>query len=564
MPAPFLQASSIYNMNKKIQSALISVFYKDGLENIVKELSNLGITIYSTGGTQQFIEKLGVSVVPVENLTNYPSILGGRVKTLHPSVFGGILGKRDDDLHLEEMKQYQIPEIDLVIVDLYPFEETVAATNDEKLIIEKIDIGGPSMIRGAAKNFKDVVVVAAKKDYAELERLLKEQKGETTFAQRKAFAAKAFEVVTHYDVAIAKYFNLPAGQAGPSESLYFLESITNPKAMRYGENPHQPGVFYGDLGNLFDQLNGKELSYNNLVDVDAAVQLIGEWQPTQTLPKGGLRSAQSQLIEGSSQTGNTKFSESSQIPPSRGGGAIFAIIKHTNVCGIAQRSTVKDSWDAALAGDPESAFGGVLVCNGTIDKVTAEAINELFFEVLIASAFDEDALAILKSKKNRILLKLKNQPGNVKQYKSVLNGVLIQEMDKGNFAEWKEAGGRQTSKKEKDDLEFANLVCKHLKSNAIALVKNKQLIGKGCGQTSRIDSLRQAIEKAKQFNFDLHGAVLASDAFFPFNDCVKLGHEAGIEAFIQPGGSVRDKDSIEYCIKNNLAMVMTGLRHFKH
>lgn len=503
-------------MNKKIQSALISVFYKDGLENIVKSLAELGITIYSTGGTQTFIEKLGIAVVPVENLTSYPSILGGRVKTLHPSVFGGILGKRDDETHVREMKQYNIPELDLVIVDLYPFEETVAATNDEKLIIEKIDIGGPSMIRGAAKNFKDVVVVAAKKDYAELEKLLKEQKGETTIEQRKSFAAKAFEIVAHYDVAIAKYFN-------PTEPLFFLESVTNPKAMRYGENPHQSGVFYGDLDRLFVQLNGKELSYNNLVDVDAAMQLIREFTNT-----------------------------------------TFAIIKHTNVCGIAQRATVKESWDAALAGDPESAFGGVLVCNGTIDKATAEAINEIFFEVLIAPAFNEDALAILKSKKNRILLKLKTQPGNSEQYKSVLNGVLIQGTDKGNFAEWKEAGGRQTTKEEKDDLSFANLVCKHLKSNAIALVKNGQLIGKGCGQTSRIDSLRQAIEKAKQFNFDLKGAVLASDAFFPFNDCVQLGHEAGIEAFIQPGGSVRDKDSIDYCVENKLAMVMTGLRHFKH
>jgi len=503
-------------MNKRIQSALISVFYKDGLENIVKLLSELGITIYSTGGTQQFIEKLGIAIVPVENLTSYPSILGGRVKTLHPSVFGGILGKRDDETHVQEMKQYNIPEIDLVIVDLYPFEETVASTTEEKLIIEKIDIGGPSMIRGAAKNFKDVVVVAAKKDYAALENLLKQQKGETTIEQRKSFAAKAFEVVAHYDVAIAKYFN-------SSASLYFLESVTNPKAMRYGENPHQSGVFYGDLEKLFDQLNGKELSYNNLVDVDAAMQLIAEFSDT-----------------------------------------TFAIIKHTNVCGVSQRPTVKESWDAALAGDPESAFGGVLVCNGTVDKATANAINEIFFEVLIAPAFDEDALAILKSKKNRILLKLKKQPDTTEQYKSVLNGVLIQEVDKGNFAEWKEAGGRETTDAEKQDLKFANLVCKHLKSNAIALIKNKQLIGKGCGQTSRIDSLRQSIEKAKQFNFDLHGAVLASDAFFPFNDSVKLAHEAGITAFIQPGGSVRDKDSIDYCVENKLAMVITGMRHFKH
>lgn len=503
-------------MHKKIQSALISVFYKEGLENIVQQLAEQGVTIYSTGGTQTFIESLGVKVIPVESLTSYPSILGGRVKTLHPSVFGGILGKRDDETHVEEMKAYNIPEIDLVIVDLYPFEETVATTNDEKAIIEKIDIGGPSMIRGAAKNFKDVVVIAAKKDYPLLEQILSQQKAGTTLEQRKVFAAKAFEIVAHYDVAIAKYF-----QTGGSS--YFFESIPNPKSMRYGENPHQGGVFYGDLNKLFDQLNGKELSYNNLVDVDAALQLIKEFSAT-----------------------------------------TFAIIKHTNVCGVAQRSTVKQSWDAALAGDPESAFGGVLVCNNTIDQSTAEAVNEIFFEVLIAPAFDEEALSILRSKKNRILLQLKAQPSGKEQYRSVLNGVLIQGTDEGNYAEWKETGGRESSPSEKEDLVFANLICKHLKSNAIALIKNKQLVGKGCGQTSRIDSLRQAVEKAKQFNFDLDGAVMASDAFFPFNDCVKLGHEAGITAFIQPGGSIRDNDSIEYCKENKLVMVITGLRHFKH
>ena len=514
-----------YRMNKKIQSALISVFYKDGLENIVKLLAGQGVTIYSTGGTQTFIEGLGVKVIPVENLTSYPSILGGRVKTLHPSVFGGILGKRSDETHVKEMKEYSIPEIDLVIVDLYPFEETVASTSEEKAIIEKIDIGGPSMIRAAAKNFNDVVVIAAKKDYATLEQLLSDQQGEITLAQRRNFAKKAFEVVAHYDVAIANYFT-----ATDTAPLYFLRSVSDPKSMRYGENPHQAGVFYGKLDNLFDQLNGKDLSYNNLVDVDAAMQLISEF------------------------------------PLQENGDYSFAIIKHTNVCGIAQRSTVKGSWDAALAGDPESAFGGVLVCNGTIDKATAEAINEIFFEVLAAPAFDEDALAILRSKKNRILLK--NRVVTIGQastmYRSLLNGVLVQETDKGNFTEWKEVGGRECSTVEKDDLAFGNLVSKHLKSNSIALVKNKQLVGKGCGQTSRIDSLRQAIEKAKQFNFDLQGATLASDAFFPFNDCVKLGHEAGITAFIQPGGSIRDADSIAYCKENNLAMVITGLRHFKH
>ena len=503
-------------MQKKIQSALISVFYKDGLENIVQQLQQLGIIIYSTGGTQKFIEDLNIPCIPVESLTTYPSILGGRVKTLHPSVFGGILGKRNDAQHLAEMKQYNIPEIDLVIVDLYPFEETVASTSDEALIIDKIDIGGPSMIRAAAKNHASVVVVAAKKDYSLLERILKEQNGETSLEQRRKFASLAFEVVAHYDVVIAKYFN-------PSEALYFLESVSDPKPMRYGENPHQSGVFYGNLRELFDQLNGKELSYNNLVDVDAALQIIAEFNET-----------------------------------------TFAIIKHTNVCGIAQRTSVKESWDTALAGDPESAFGGVLVCNAAIDVGTAAAINEIFFEVLIAPAFDEEALKILRSKKNRILLQQKKSITNTEQYRSVLNGVLVQGTDSGNYAEWKEEGGRETSAPEKSDLGFANIVCKHLKSNAIALVKNKQLIGKGCGQTSRIDSLRQAIEKAKQFNFDLDGAVLASDAFFPFDDCVKIAHAAGISSFIQPGGSIRDKDSIDYCKENNLAMVITGLRHFKH
>ncbi|HJU46032.1 MAG TPA: bifunctional phosphoribosylaminoimidazolecarboxamide formyltransferase/IMP cyclohydrolase [Chitinophagaceae bacterium] len=501
-------------MTKKIQSALISVFYKDGLDAIVKELNALGVTIYSTGGTQTFIESLGVPCVPVESLTTYPSILGGRVKTLHPAVFGGILGKRDDEQHRREMAEYKIPEIDLVIVDLYPFEETVAGTTDEKAIIEKIDIGGPSMIRGAAKNHKDVVVIASKKDYQLLEQILKEQKGGTTLEQRREFAAKAFNVCSGYDIAISNYF-MQTGHFNPFDQ--------NATVLRYGENPHQQGVFYGDISKLFTQLNGKELSYNNLVDVDAAVQLIQEF------------------------TGTT-----------------FAIIKHTNPCGIASRTTVKDSWDAALAGDPESAFGGVLACNAEVDKATAEAINEIFFEVLIAPSFSEEALTILKSKKNRILLQQLKKTGTASQYRSLLNGVLSQQVDEGNFSKWEEAGGRETTAAERSDLEFANLVCKHLKSNAIALVKNKQLIGKGCGQTSRIDSLRQSIEKAKQFNFELKGAVLASDAFFPFDDCVKLSHAAGIEAFIQPGGSVRDKDSIEYCVQNKLAMVMTGMRHFKH
>ncbi len=501
-------------MQKKIQAALISVFYKDGLENIVQQLHQLGITIYSTGGTQKFIEELSIPCVPVESLTTYPSILGGRVKTLHPSVFGGILGKREDAAHVAEMQQYHIPEIDLVIVDLYPFEETVASTTDEKLIIEKIDIGGPSMIRAAAKNHASVVVVAAKQDYALLEGILKEQKGETTLEQRRMFAVKAFDVCTGYDMAISNYFN----------QSDFINPFNKEKTvLRYGENPHQQGVFYGNTNELFDKLNGKELSYNNLVDVDAAVQIIGEFNST-----------------------------------------TFAIIKHTNVCGIASRATVKESWDAALAGDPESAFGGVLVCNGTIDISTANAINEIFFEVLVAPTYDTDALEMLKTKKNRILLQQKTKPAATHQYKSVLNGILTQQNDNGNYTDWKEEGGRETTPTEKEDLIFANLVCKHLKSNAIALVKNKQLIGKGCGQTSRIDSLRQSIEKARQFDFDLTGAALASDAFFPFDDCVKIAHAAGIASFIQPGGSIRDKDSVDYCKANELAMVITGQRHFKH
>ena len=494
-------------MEKKIQSALISVFYKDGLEPLARTLQSLNITIYSTGGTQKFLEDLGIPCVAVESVTGYPSILGGRVKTLHPSVFGGILGRRYEEQDLQEMAQFNIPALDLVIVDLYPFEETVRNTTEEKLIIEKIDIGGPSMIRAAAKNFRDLVVLSAKEDYERLNQLLINQNGSTNLDQRKAFAAKAFEVVMHYDIAIHNYFNPITG-----------------KALRYGENPHQIAHFYGNLDNWFTQLNGKELSYNNLVDVDAAIAIIAE------LPKTS-----------------------------------FAIIKHTNVCGVAQRTTVLESWTSALAGDPESAFGGVLVTNGTIDKATAEAIQEIFFEVLIAPAFDQEAITILSAKKNRILLQTKEGVSfKATQQKSILNGTLEQGIDTGNYANWDEVGARPCTDAEKEDLIFGNIICKHLKSNAIALVKNKQLVGKGCGQTSRVDALRHAIEKAKQFNFDLNGASLASDAFFPFDDCVKISHQAGIQSFIQPGGSVRDKDSIEYCVNNGLAMVITGLRHFKH
>jgi phosphoribosylaminoimidazolecarboxamide formyltransferase/IMP cyclohydrolase len=512
-------------MVKKIRSALISVFYKEGLEPIVQLLDQLGITIYSTGGTQQFIEKLKIPCIPVERLTGYPSILGGRVKTLHPSVFGGILGRRDLPSDLEEMKQYQIPEIDLVIVDLYPFEETLASTSDEKTIIEKIDIGGPSMIRAAAKNFRDVTVIAAKSDYTSLEKILSEQTGSLTLEQRKHFAAKAFEVVAHYDLAIRNYFH-------PGLEWKVLNQGTQ-HSLRYGENPHQHASFFGDLSRSFRQLHGKEISYNNLVDIDGAIKLICEFGH----PPEGSRPKE----------------------------ATFAIIKHTNPCGIATRPDVFASWHAALQGDPESAFGGVLVCNQQIDKTTAEAINEIFFEVLIAPSYQPEGLEVLKTKKNRILLELSiSLSADQNQYKSLLNGTLVQQVDEGNFFKWEEVGGRETTSDERRDLVFANLVCKHLKSNAIVLVKNNQLIGKGCGQTSRIDSLRQAIAKAKQFGFELRGAVLASDAFFPFDDCVRIADAEGVGAIIQPGGSIRDKDSIEYCKHHNLAMVITGMRHFLH
>ena len=501
-------------MVKKIQSALISVFYKDGLEPIVTQLHKLGVRLISTGGTKSFIEGLGYPCTGAEELTSYPSILGGRVKTLHPSIFGGILGRREEAQDLKEMKEYHIPEIDLVIVDLYPFEETVANTKDEKSIIEKIDIGGPSMIRAAAKNFSHVAVIADKKDYGHLEQLLISQQGTLTREQRRELAAKAFEVVAGYDLAIHEYFN-------PGKSISVSKNV---KHLRYGENPHQQAYFEGDWEKIFRQLNGKEISYNNLVDIDAAIQLIGEFERK----------------------------------------TVFAIIKHTNVCGIAARNTTRSAWDHALAGDPESAFGGVLVCNSEIDLSTAQAINELFFEVLIAPSFSQDALDLLKTKKNRILLQLFNQPAEGLVKKSVLNGMLIQSADKGNFEKWEEMGGRESTDTEKQDLIFGNLVCKHLKSNAIAIIKNKQLIGKGCGQTSRIDSLRQAIEKANQFKFSLKGAMLASDAFFPFDDCVRIAAAEGVSGFIQPGGSIRDKDSIEFCKKEGFIMVITGMRHFKH
>ncbi len=504
---------------KKISTALISVFYKDGLAPIVQLLHQQGVSIYSTGGTRSFIEDLQIPCIPVESLTSFPSILGGRVKTLHPLVFGGILGKRNDEIHQKEMQQYNIPAFDLVMVDLYPFEETVKNyqeqnLQDESVIIEKIDIGGPSMIRAAAKNHEDVVVIAAKREYAFLFDILQQQEGKTSLEQRRFLAIKAFDVCTSYDTAISNYFN----QTELSTAFNQNKSV-----LRYGENPHQTASFYGNLDLIFTQLHGKELSYNNLVDVEAAIQLIHEFDSL-----------------------------------------TFAIIKHTNVCGIAQSDSMITCWEKALQGDPESAFGGVLVCNGKIDMDTAKGINDLFFEILIAQDFDPEAFALLQSKKNRILLQLKPSALPIHQFKSMLNGVLVQQQDAGNYQEWNEVGGKMATENQQIDLKFANLICKHLKSNAIALVQNRQLIGKGCGQTSRIDALKHAIEKAHQFNFDLQGAVLASDAFFPFDDCVKLAHKSGVTAFIQPGGSIRDADSMNYCKDQNLVMVITGKRHFKH
>jgi len=500
---------------QKITSALISVFYKDGIDDLVKTLHAQGVTIYSTGGTQAYIEKLNIPCVAVETVTDYPSILDGRVKTLHPKMFGGILARRAEEQDHKDLAAYDIPLIDLVIVDLYPFEETLKNTEVEAEIIEKIDIGGPSMIRAAAKNFKDVAVIAHKEDYQILLDQLTSQNGELSLEQRKAFAAKAFHVVMNYDIAINNYFN---------EAL--LQPLSDGNTLRYGENPHQSATFYGNIEEVVNQINGKALSYNNLVDADAAIQLIKDFSEEKT--------------------------------------PLFAIIKHTNVCGVAKGTTLVEAWDRALEGDPESAFGGVLVTNTKVDKPTATKINDLFFEILIAPEFDEDALEVLKEKKNRILLVLKDWDFPKQSYKSLLNGILVQEFDQGNAAEWNEAGAQDTTASQKEDLLFANLICKHLKSNAIALVKNGQMIGKGCGQTSRIDALQQSIDKAKSFNLDLQDSVLASDAFFPFDDCVSMAHEVGVKAIIQPGGSIRDQESIDYAKNNGIAMVLTKQRHFKH
>ncbi|MBE7177356.1 MAG: bifunctional phosphoribosylaminoimidazolecarboxamide formyltransferase/IMP cyclohydrolase [Mucilaginibacter polytrichastri] len=508
-------------MNKpvRIKNALISVYYKDQLEPLIRELNRLGVALYSTGGTETFIRDLGIGVNRVEDLTSYPSILGGRVKTLHPKVFGGILGRRELDSDKAQMNEYEIPEIDLVIVDLYPFEETLASGASEQDIIEKIDIGGISLIRAAAKNHADVVIIASKNDYNALTEILANQDGETSLEQRRQFAAKAFNVTSHYDTAIFNWFN--TGQE--NDVLKLSESSS--KVLRYGENPHQKGVFYGDLDALFEQLNGKELSYNNLVDIDAAVALIDEFdEPT------------------------------------------FAILKHTNACGIASRDTLSDAWDAALAADPVSAFGGVLICNREVDAETAAKINTLFFEVLVAPDFDTDALAILKGKKNRILLLRKPVSLPKKLVKTLLNGFI--EQDKDAVIEGPEQMTTVTQKSpgatELDDLYFANKIVKHTKSNTVVLAKNRQMLASGVGQTSRVDSLKQALLKASGFGFDVKGAVMTSDAFFPFPDCVEIAADAGITAVLQPGGSINDKLSIEKADEKGIAMVTTGVRHFKH
>jgi phosphoribosylaminoimidazolecarboxamide formyltransferase/IMP cyclohydrolase len=503
---------------KKIKNALISVFHKDGLDNILKKLNDAGVTFFSTGGTKEFIESSGYSCVSVESLTGYPSILGGRVKTLHPKVFGGILNRRENESDRQQIAQYDIPGIDLVIVDLYPFRETLASGAGEEEIIEKIDIGGISLIRAAAKNFKDVIIVASKDQYAPLDNLLSENGAVSTLEERKWFAKEAFAVSSGYDTAIFNYFD-------EGDGSYFRFAEGNAKILRYGENPHQKGIFYGDFEALFEQLQGKEISYNNLLDIEAAVSLISEFDEL-----------------------------------------TFAVLKHNKACGIASRPTVKEAWQAALAGDPVSAFGGILICNAPIDKESAEEINKIFFEVIIAPDYDTTALEILMQKKNRIILIQKETPQEKLQFRSLLNGVLAQDKDLSvqTAADLKTVTQKAPGSNETEDLLFANKLVKHTKSNAIVLAKNKQLCASGTGQTSRVDALRQAIEKAKTFGFDLKGAVMASDAFFPFPDCVEIANDEGITAVIQPGGSIKDNLSVEYCDTHNMAMVMTGIRHFKH
>ena len=502
---------------KKIKNAIISVFHKDGLSPIVKKLNKLGVEIYSTGGTGDFIENKGVSINRVEDLTSYPSILGGRVKTLHPNIFGGILSRRDLDSDKKQLEEYNIPEFDLVIVDLYPFEKTVSSGASEKDIIEKIDIGGISLIRAAAKNFKDVLIISEMNQYKELLSILEENEGFTDITSRRKFAEKAFNISSDYDTKIFHYFN--------NEETCFKESIRKNNILRYGENPHQKGVFFGNLEDMFQQLHGKELSYNNLLDIDAAVNLISE------------------------------FDENT-----------FAILKHNNACGVSCRDSLLESWKNALEADPISAFGGVLITNTELDQETAEEINKIFFEVIIAPRYESKALETLKSKKNRIILIQENLRLPATQFRSILNGILYQEKDlkTDNLNEMKSVTKLSPSNKEYADLIFASKICKHTKSNTIVFAKDKQLIASGTGQTSRIDALKQAVLKAKSFNFELSGSVMASDAFFPFPDCVKLANQEGVKCVIQPGGSIKDNLSIEYCNAKSMKMVMTGYRHFKH
>lgn len=505
-------------LEKKIKTALISVFHKDGLEEILSKLNAQEVKFVSTGGTRSFIESLGYECIAVEDLTGYPSILGGRVKTLHPKIFGGILGRRDLESDVKQIKAYDILEFDLVVVDLYPFEDTVASGASESDIIEKIDIGGISLIRAAAKNFKEVVIVASKKQYQPLLELLNEKDGVSTVDDRKWFAKEAFAVSSAYDSAIFNYMDDNSGSA-------FRKTVDQVNELRYGENPHQKGVFYGKLSELFEQLHGKEISYNNLLDIEAAVDLISEFDET-----------------------------------------TVAILKHNNACGIASRDTVVQAWKDALAGDPVSAFGGIVISNRKIDKETAKEVNSIFFEIIIAPEYDKDAIEVLSEKKNRIILVQKQQHQNKTQFRSLLNGVLMQDKDLSiqTAKDLKLVTSRQLQGTEEEDLLFANKLVKHTKSNAIILVKNKQLLAGGTGQTSRVDALKQAIEKAQSFDFKLEGAVMASDAFFPFPDCVEIAHGVGVTAVVQPGGSIKDNLSVEYCDSNNMSMVMTGVRHFKH
>ncbi len=505
---------------KPIRSALISVYHKEGLDDIIRLLHQHDVTIYSTGGSLDYIRTLGAEAIAVEDLTGYPSILDGRVKTLHPKIFGGILARREAG-HMAQLEEYQIPPIDLVIVDLYPFEETVRSTDDESAIIEKIDIGGISLIRAAAKNYADVLIVSSRDDYPSLQTLLENKGAASELEDRKYFATRAFGITSHYDKNIYDYFN----RDGSDVSLKI--SVHHATPLRYGENPHQKSIYFGEPNSIFQKLNGKELSYNNLVDVDAGIQLMYEF---------------------------------------RNSAPTFVILKHTNACGVATRATIHDAWKSALSSDPVSAFGGVLISNRNIDIQTAKEINEIFYEVLVAPGFDDDAKSILTSKKNRILLQLNHYPETKTQVKTLLDGYIVQDMDKmtEDVSNLKTVTNREPTPSEIEDLLFANKCVKHLKSNGIALVKNAQLLGMGCGQTSRVDALHQAITKAGTFGFDLKGAVMASEAFFPFPDCVQIAHEAGITAVIHPGGSVKDQESIDYCNSVNMAMVMTGYRHFKH